>query len=129
MEQNRSTLERLDSPGQVTTLYAYEGGPVRNGLLAAMALQLAGDADGAPVLVIDWDLASPSLHGYFGAPPGATDDNCPPGLVDYAERCSGSSGAAASPMTAAAMLLPMPCSTPSTGVATYSAWMAAAPCT
>ena len=84
MEQNRSTLQALDSPGQVTTLYAYEGGPVRNGLLAAMALQLAGDTDAAPVLAIDWDLASPSLHGYFGPPPGAADDNCPPGLVDYA---------------------------------------------
>lgn len=84
MEQNRSTLLPLDSPGQVTTLYAYEGGPVRNGLLAAMALQLAGDAGAAPVLVIDWDLASPSLHGYFGPPPGTADDHCQPGLVDYA---------------------------------------------
>ncbi|MFN3792629.1 tetratricopeptide repeat protein [Massilia sp.] len=84
MEQNRSTLEPLDSPGQVTTVYAYEGGPVRNGLLAAMALQLAGDAGAAPVLAIDWDLASPSLHGYFGPSPGADTDAGPPGLVDYA---------------------------------------------
>jgi len=84
MEQNRSTLDTLDSPGQVTTLYAYEGGPARNGLLAAMAQQLAGDADGAPVLAIDWDLASPSLHGYFGQRPDAADDDCLPGLVDFA---------------------------------------------
>lgn len=88
-----STLLPLDSPGQVTTFYAYEGGPARNGLLAAMALQLAGDSAGAPVLVIDWDLESPSLHRYFGAlhdGGGAdlADDACddePPGLVEYVD--------------------------------------------
>ena len=84
MEQNRSTLQPLASPGQVTTLYAYEGGPVRNGLLAAMAQQLAADAGGAPVLMIDWDLESPALHGHATIEPDAeidTDDApaAPPG--------------------------------------------------
>lgn len=80
MEQNRSTLLPLDSPGQVSTFYSYEGGPARNGLLAAMALQLAGGPSAAPVLMIDWDLASPSLHRYLGDPPD--DEPHPPGLVD-----------------------------------------------
>lgn len=85
-----STLLPLDSPGQVTTFYAYEGGPARNGLLAAMALQLAGDSAGAPVLVIDWDLESPSLHRYFGAlhdgaDAGVDDTDEPPGLVEYVD--------------------------------------------
>lgn len=83
MEQNRFTLPPLDSPGEVTTLYAYEGGPARNALLAAMAVQLADGPERPPVLVIDWDLAAPSLHGYFGEPPEAVDDAGAPGLVDY----------------------------------------------
>lgn len=88
MEQDRlslspalsDTLLPLDTPGKVSTFYAYEGGPARNGLLAATALQLAADAARAPVLVIDWDLEAPSLHRYFGA---AQDDDDPPGLVEY----------------------------------------------
>ena len=83
MEQNRPTLDPLDSPGQITTLYAYEGGPARNAMLAAMALQLADGSEGAPVLAIDWDLASPTLHGHVGTPPEAVDEDCPPGLLDY----------------------------------------------
>ena len=84
MDKNSDAFPSLDSPGAVTTLYAYEGGPARNGLLAAMALQLAGDAAQGPVLVIDWDLESPSLHQYLGeagGEEGAEPD--PPGLVEY----------------------------------------------
>ncbi|MCS0594726.1 tetratricopeptide repeat-containing protein [Massilia agri] len=88
MDKNSDTFPSLDKPGAVTTLYAYEGGPARNGLLAAMALQLAGDPAQGPVLVIDWDLESPSLHQYLGAPghdAGAVEgiEPEPPGLVDY----------------------------------------------
>lgn len=114
-----STLLPLDSPGQVTTFYAYEGGPARNGLLAAMALQLAGDSAGAPVLVIDWDLESPSLHRYFGALHNGADadddDEEPPGLVEYVDalrdelrrrrgaREDGSATSAAGPASVSAM--------------------------
>ncbi len=82
MEQNRSTLLPLDSPGQVSSFYAYEGGPARNGLLAAMALQLAGAPSGAPVLAIDWDLESPALHLYLDDPQGEGGPDAP-GLVEY----------------------------------------------
>jgi hypothetical protein len=74
----------LDSPGTVTTFYAYEGGPARNGLLAAMALQLAANPAQAPVLVIDWDLESPALHGYLRTERDDPDDADPRGLVEYA---------------------------------------------
>lgn len=70
----------LKEPGTVTTFYAYEGGPARNALLAAMARQLAADPAQGPVLVIDWDLESPSLHGWFDEP---QDDDPDGGLVDY----------------------------------------------
>jgi tetratricopeptide (TPR) repeat protein len=84
MDKNSDTLPFLDSRGAVTTLYAYEGGPARNGLLAAMALQLAGDPAQGPVLVIDWDLESPALHHYLGQAPGEVDGaGEPPGLVEY----------------------------------------------
>jgi len=86
MDQHRMSLPAkhlpLNTPGTVTTFYAYEGGPARNALLAAMALQLAADPAQAPVLVIDWDLESPSLHGWFGEP---QDDEEACGLVDYVD--------------------------------------------
>ena len=83
MNNHRFTpLARL---GKVTTFYAYEGGPARNALLAAMAPALAGQSHGAPVLVIDWDLESPALHRHFAQEPsdahGVPAD--PAGLVDY----------------------------------------------
>jgi len=87
MEQNRlllsSELPPLDIPGEVTTFYAYEGSPARNGLLAAMAQQLAAIPARAPVLVIDWDLESPALHGYLGRDGDAADEAVQPGLLDY----------------------------------------------
>ncbi|UVW27654.1 tetratricopeptide repeat protein [Massilia sp. H6] len=96
MDKNGLTtlLPPLDNPGAITTLYSYEGGPARNGLLAAMALQLAGEPMAGPVLMIDWDLDAPSLHAYAGqdaAPAhdeGAAQDHPehpehPPGLAEY----------------------------------------------
>lgn len=85
MDNNHTTLPVLDSPGKVSTFYAYEGGPARNGLLSALALQLAADPAQAPVLVIDWDLESPSLHHYLDRPQDHDDglDADPPGLADY----------------------------------------------
>ncbi len=86
MEQSNLLLP-LEKPGVVTTFYAYEGGPARNGLLAAMALQLAAEPGGAPVLAIDWDLESPALHRYLDgaqdADSAAGSDAARPGLVDY----------------------------------------------
>ncbi|MFC0253592.1 tetratricopeptide repeat protein [Massilia consociata] len=100
MEQNRFTLfppalRPLDDAGEVTTFYAYEGGAARNGLLAAMALQLAGEAAQAPVLMIDWDLESPSLHAHMDDGIDATDVEegmgtaQPPGLVEYMSALQG----------------------------------------
>ncbi len=86
--ENRASLPALEGPGAVTTFYAYEGGPARNALLAAAALQLAGDPSHAPVLVIDWDLDAPSLHAWLGLDADAACEEeraaAPaPGLVDY----------------------------------------------
>jgi len=77
MDQDSFIPALPDSPGAVTTFYAYEGGPARNGLLAAMARRLAADPAQAPVLVIDWDLESPALHGYLDG------EGEGPGLVEY----------------------------------------------
>jgi len=70
MDQQGVSLQPLPLPGAVTSFYAYEGGAARNAVLAALALQLAGTHDAAPVLVIDWDLEAPTLHRHF-TPPGA----------------------------------------------------------
>ncbi len=69
--------------GAVTTFYAYEGGAARNALLAAAALQLAAEPAQAPVLVIDWDLASPALHGYLDGAQEDEGEGARPGLVEY----------------------------------------------
>ena len=92
----RSTLPPLSQAGDVTTLYSYEGGPARNALLAAMALQLAGDPDRSPVLMIDWDLEAPSLHCHFDADAlEPQEEGGPPGLLEYVEALRVALGAAA----------------------------------
>src|SRR5690606_29463399 len=68
MDQQGISLQPLLMPGAVTSFYAYEGGPARNAVMAALALQLAGTQDAAPVLVIDWDLEAPALHRQFALP-------------------------------------------------------------
>ncbi|MCD2516003.1 tetratricopeptide repeat protein [Massilia sp. G4R7] len=90
MDQHGFIPELPGAPGAVTTFYAYEGGPARNGLLAAMAQQLAADPAQAPVLVIDWDLESPALHGYLdGAALEVDGEGERPGLVEYVEALRG----------------------------------------
>ena len=103
MDHQGISLPPLATPGEVTTFYAYEGGAARNAVLAALALQLAGEQAGAPVLVIDWDLDAPALHRHF-APPAdelamaganigsdagadALHDAARPGLLEFLEAC------------------------------------------
>ena len=106
------SLQPLAMPGAVTSFYAYEGGAARNAVLAALALQLAGQECAAPVLVIDWDLEAPALHRHFTLPdealpsppaPGPTPAPAPlpfpphpaddggeqarPGLLEFFEAC------------------------------------------
>lgn len=68
MDQQGISLQPLHLPGAVTSFYAYEGGAARNAVMAALALQLAGTQDAAPVLVVDWDLEAPALHRHFALP-------------------------------------------------------------
>lgn len=75
MDQQGVSLQPLPLPGAVTSFYAYEGGAARNAVMAALALQLAGTQDAAPVLVIDWDLEAPALHRHFALP---ADGPCAP---------------------------------------------------
>ncbi|MBQ5949924.1 tetratricopeptide repeat protein, partial [Massilia sp. ST3] len=118
MEHNCIPLPPLDTAGEVTTFYAYEGGAARNAMLSALAQYLAGaragacggKAAGAPVLVIDWDFDAPALHRHFDlAPAGGSLDAEPgadigcgdeagahagpapcarPGLIEFFEACS-----------------------------------------
>lgn len=133
MDKNSDTFPSLDSPGAVTTLYAYEGGPARNGLLAAMALQLAADPEQGPVLVIDWDLESPALHQYLGTTnhdAGGRRASSPsrPAWSNISAPCATRSRAAPRARPAPARPRnpwPIPCSTPSTGAPTSRAPTAA----
>lgn len=67
-------------PGQIITFYSYKGGTGRSMALANVAWILA--ANGARVLVIDWDLEAPGLHRYFS--PFLTDPDLleTKGLID-----------------------------------------------
>lgn len=68
--------------GELTTFYSYESGPARSLVLANMAWLLAGRQHATvPVLMIDWDLESPSLHCLFGA----ADER--PGLLELIAAC------------------------------------------
>lgn len=100
MDHQASSLQLLAQPGGLTTFYAYEGGAARNAVLSALALQLAGGDDAAPVLVVDWDLAAPALHSHFALPaddltamgsdPDAGNDAgdaSQPGLLEFFEAC------------------------------------------
>jgi len=103
MDHNRIAFQPLDTPGAVTTFYAYEGGAARNAVLSALALHLASarcnaSADGEPVLVIDWDLEAPALHRHFALPadganlaedaaPGADAAPMRAGLLEFFETC------------------------------------------
>jgi len=78
MDQQGLPLQPLAHAGAVTSCYAYEGGAARNAVLAALALQLAGEQGASPVLVIDWDLAAPTLHRHFALP---ADESAASGAV------------------------------------------------
>jgi hypothetical protein len=81
MDNPRTTPGALGATGELTTFYANEGGAARSGVLANMAWLLAGRHGSVPVLMIDWDLASPGLDGMFGATAGR------PGLLELFEAC------------------------------------------
>ena len=49
--------------GKIVTFYSFKGGAGRTMALANVAWILA--SNGLKVLIVDWDLDSPSLHRYF----------------------------------------------------------------
>ncbi|UOD30468.1 tetratricopeptide repeat protein [Massilia violaceinigra] len=66
MEIQRLTLPPRSGPGDVTTFYSFESASARSVALATMARLLAGRENATvPVLMIDFDTASPGLHHYF----------------------------------------------------------------
>ncbi len=66
MEHSRMSLPPLCKSGAVATFYSYDGGATRSMALANMAVLLAGRNDATlPVLMIDWDTESPTLHHVF----------------------------------------------------------------
>lgn len=82
MEQCRMSLPPLERAGAVATFYSYDSGATRSMALANMAVMLAG-REGAtqPVLMIDWDTESPTLHHVFDQ----RDEHA--GLLDLFEAC------------------------------------------
>ncbi len=82
MEQCRMSLPPLERAGAVATFYSYDSGATRSMALANMAVMLAG-RDGAtqPVLMIDWDTESPTLHHVFDQ----RDEHA--GLLELFEAC------------------------------------------
>ena len=84
MGNTRFTLPLLPTPGKLTTVYAVDGGVVRNAVLTTMATLLAERARaGAPVLMIDWDTEAPALHEAFGRPARPRQA----GLLEYFAAC------------------------------------------
>jgi tetratricopeptide (TPR) repeat protein len=82
MEIQRITLPPRSGPGDVTTFYSFEGASARSVALTTMAVLLAGRQDATvPVLMIDFDTASPGLHHAFGLPGER------PGLLEYFQAC------------------------------------------
>lgn len=66
MEHSRMALAPLERAGEVTTFYSYDSGATRSTALAnAAALLAARDNATLPVLMIDWDTESPTLHHVF----------------------------------------------------------------
>src|SRR5437899_12883246 len=79
-----------EEPCQVITFYSYTGGSGRSMALANVACLLARRCrEDRGVLMVDWNLESPSLHRFFhdkfrngsGAADRA-DLECQPGLLD-----------------------------------------------
>ena len=56
----------LEKPGEVITFYSYAGGVGRSMALANIGCLLARRCgQGRGVLMVDWNLDAPGLHGYF----------------------------------------------------------------
>jgi len=81
------------NPGKVITFYSYRGGSGRTLAVANTACLLAKrTAGGKGVLMIDWDLTAPGLHGIFEGRLALSDQASPrtkrakgsdqPGLID-----------------------------------------------
>ena len=66
--------------GQIVTFYSFKGGTGRTMALANVAWILA--ANGKRVLMADWDLESPGLHGFF-RPFMDESENARPGIIDF----------------------------------------------
>jgi hypothetical protein len=82
MDKSSITPGAGSGAGELTTFYAYDSGAARSLVLANMAWLLAGPQHGSvPVLMIDWDLASPGLHLLFGSGEER------PGLLEFFEAC------------------------------------------
>ncbi len=82
MEQSRMALAPLQRAGQVTTFYSYDSGATRSMALANAAVLLAAREDASlPVLMIDWDTESPTLHHVFDL----RDEH--PGVLELFEAC------------------------------------------
>jgi tetratricopeptide (TPR) repeat protein len=66
MEHSRMSLPPIPRAGEVATFYSYDSGAARSMALANMAVLLAARDDATmPVLMIDWDTESPTLHHVF----------------------------------------------------------------
>jgi tetratricopeptide (TPR) repeat protein len=82
MELNRIMLPPLRGPGEVITFYSFDSASARSVALLTMAQLLAArDNASVPVLMIDWDTASPGLHHDFGQRPARR------GLLEYFQAC------------------------------------------
>jgi tetratricopeptide (TPR) repeat protein len=82
MEHSRMSLPPLPKAGAVATFYSYDSGATRSMALANMAVMLAGRNDATtPVLMIDWDTESPTLHHVFDQ----RDEHA--GLLELFEAC------------------------------------------
>jgi hypothetical protein len=87
-------------PGLITTFYADDSAAARSLVLANMAWYLSSAPGaypraGAPVLMIDWDLAAPGLHHLFGSAGER------PGLLEFVAACRSQLAALAHGNTAA----------------------------
>jgi MinD-like ATPase involved in chromosome partitioning or flagellar assembly len=67
--------------GRIITFYSYKGGVGRTIALSNVAWILA--SNGYKVLLIDWDLESPGVHGYLRPFLADPDLSTTPGLIDY----------------------------------------------
>ena len=77
--KTHATSPKRDHPGKIVTFYSYKGGVGKTMALANIACILA--ANGLKVLVADWDLEAPGLHGFLRPFMGA-EAVLRPGVID-----------------------------------------------